>query len=45
MQAGDNLNIQQYNVRENMIKEDLTGLTHDLKQAKRGRRNIEVYHG
>jgi len=45
MQTGDNLNIQQYNVRENMIKEDLTGLTHDLKQAKRGRRNIEVYHG
>lgn len=45
IEARDNLNMQQYNVREGMIKEDLTGLTPDLKQAKRGRREIEVYHG
>ena len=45
MEARDNLNIQQYNVREGMIKEDVVGLSHDLKQAKRGRREIEVYHG
>ncbi|MBI2507973.1 hypothetical protein HYV89_03395 [Candidatus Woesearchaeota archaeon] len=45
IQAGDNLNIQQYNIREEMIKEDVTGLSHDLKQAKRGRKEIGVYHG
>ncbi len=45
MEARDNLNIQQYNIRDEMIKEDMTGLHPDLKQAKRGRKEIEVYHG
>ena len=45
MESRDNLNIQQYNVREGMIKEDLVGLNQDLKQAKRGRREIGIYHG
>lgn len=45
IEARDNLNIQQYNVREGIMKEDLTGLPSDLKQAKRGRREIGVYHG
>ena len=45
MESRDNLNIQQYNVREGMIKEDLVGLSSDLKQAKKGRREIGIYHG
>ena len=45
MEARDNLNIEQYSVRGEMIKEDLIGLSPDLKQAKRGRRDIEIYHG
>ncbi len=43
--ARDNLNIHQYNTREGMIKEDVIGLSSDLKQAKKRRREIEIYHG
>ncbi|MBS3151576.1 hypothetical protein J4443_04310 [Candidatus Woesearchaeota archaeon] len=45
IEARNNLNIQEYNVREIMVKENLVGLHPDLKQAKRGRKEIEVYHG
>ena len=45
MDDRDNLNIHQYNTRDEMIKENMIGLSSDLKQAKRGRREIEVYHG
>ena len=45
MEARDNLNIEQYSVRGEMIKEDLIGLSPDLKQAKRGKREGEIYHG
>ncbi len=45
MDARDNLNMQQYSLRDEMVKEDLTGLSSDLKQAKRGRSEIKSYHG
>ena len=41
----DNLNMQQYNLRDEMVKEDLTGLTQDLKQARMRKKEIGVYHG
>ncbi|MEK6856651.1 MAG: hypothetical protein AABX49_01405, partial [Nanoarchaeota archaeon] len=45
MDTRDNLNMQQYNLRDEMVKEDLTGLTQDLKQARMRKKEIGVYHG